>query len=125
MLGPTIINLHESITLVHHLQELSRIGIWPLSTSFHGASTRDVLHKLEDYQHCNQSHCGCSRLGIGSTVKAISHDFSFPFGLCLECYKNGKVSPSSGNCTACEPAFCGRPDKEDGRRHLGTEVMWV
>lgn len=112
MLGPTLINLHESITLVHHLQELTRIGLWPLSTSFCEASTQDVLHKLNEYQPCKQSHCGCSRLGLGSTIKTIVQDFSVLCGLCLECYRNGKTSPSSGNCTACQPIFCGRPHEE-------------
>lgn len=115
MVGPTLINIHESITLVHHLQELTRIGLWPLSTSFHKASTLDVLQKLGEYRPCDQSHCGCSRLGLRTIVKNIVQDFNGLRGLCLECYRNGKISPSSGNCMACEPAFCGRVDEETNR----------
>lgn len=121
--GPALINLPESITLVHHLQELIRIGIWPLSKSFYKASPQDVIHKLKEYHPCNQSHCGCSRLGLGSSVEAIVKDLSIACGLCLKCYRNGKTSPSSDNCTACEPAFCGRPDEEIDRRHLGILLM--
>ena len=119
MLGPTLINLHESITLVHHLRELTRIGLWPLTTSFHEASTRDVLQKLEEYQPCNQSHCGCSRLNLSISVKFIVQTFHIAQGLCLECYRNGKTSPSSGNCMACQPAFCGRADEDTNRDYFG------
>ena len=75
-------------------------------------STSDVLQKLEKYQSCDQSQCGCSRLHLVFKVKDIVQDFRIQRGLCLECYRNGKTSPSSGNCMACQPAFCGRPDEE-------------
>ena len=121
MLGPTLISLQESITLVHHLQELTRIGLWPLSMSFDKASTRDVLQRLREYRPCNQDHCGCSRLSLGSSVRDILHDFRVTGGLCLNCYKNGRTSPYSGNCGACEPSFCGRQDEEAIRLYLGPD----
>ncbi len=113
MFGPSLVNLHEPTAVVHHLQELTRLGLWPPSVGFHKASTQDVLKKLEKYHTCNQSHCACSRLGLSDFVEGIVEEFSDLRGLCLGCYKNGRTSRASGNCTACQPAFCGEADLED------------
>ena len=98
--------------LGHHFQELTRIGLWPLSMSLHKASTKGVLQKLEKYKPCTQTYCGCSSLVLSPKVKSIVQDFSVQRGLCLECYRNGKYSPSSGNCMARPPEFCERADEE-------------
>ena len=98
-------------TLCHYLQELNRIGLWPLPWNI---TINEVLQKVDMYQACTrgvQGRCRCLKTELRAMVRrAASLIRSSQLGLGLKYYKKGSFSRFRDNCMASQPALCSRAD---------------
>jgi hypothetical protein len=107
--------------ITHHIKELQRIDLWPLSKTIQQASLMDVEQKLGSYQGCKRDDCGCSRIRMHDAIKVILGVITEKqAGLCLKCYKVGKISRASENCMMLDQRLCesGEIDRDRWLRNL-------
>ena len=118
VITPLLTDDYDPLTINHHLQELRGIGLWPLSQKFQQVSIRGVGEKLDFYQACKRSGCSCSRFELQNHMYHIADvSRSKQRGLCLKCYKVGRVSQASGNCMRPLQTPCRAADEEDTSYH--------
>ena len=91
MITPLLTDNGDPLTITHHLQELRGIGLWPLSEKVQQASIRGVEEKLDFYQACKRDDRRCSRVGLQDLINQIADVLRKQRGLCLKCYKVGRV----------------------------------
>lgn len=109
------------IAITHHIKELQRIDLWPLFKTFQQANVKDVEQKLGFYQACKRDDCGCSRVKMHDVIKVILGVIrEKQAGLCLKCYKVGKVSRASENCMMLDQRLCesGETDRDHWLNNL-------
>ncbi|KAL2037385.1 hypothetical protein N7G274_009870 [Stereocaulon virgatum] len=121
MITQVLSDTEGPIAITHHIKELQRIDLWPLSKIFQQASLKDVEQRLGFYQACKWYDCGCSRVKMHDTIKVILGVIAEKqAGLCLKCYKVGKVSRASENCMMLDQRLCesGEIDRDRFLRNL-------
>lgn len=100
--------------LVEWLLELSRLGLWPLSTTMFEMSLNDIHTNLktfidfdkaeqdeQDMKKCDCQTCECKAcsISLGKVMKEIEKRTRDDIKeLCLICVKNDQFTPREGNC---------------------------
>ena len=96
-----------------YVQELYRIGLWPINNTNTQMSIQEISHRLRGFQDYDITHpwiTGCpsdfakidfkQRL-VDATGRMISGS-----GLCLNCVKKAKTMSADGNCRAASLELC-------------------
>lgn len=92
----------------HFVQELDRLGLWPILKAFHDnsiAGTSDRIMSFKDYdisdQLYNLEHCDNARIACKSLLQeVVLKTPDEQLGRCLNCVKKGIFSKQDGNCQA-------------------------
>ena len=95
------------------MQELRRLGLYPLSTFTNQKSIEQISNKISEfedititgsqrYKTCNSGEVDIKKL-LEDALRTSSESLQ---GLCLNCVKKGKVTTRDGNCQASSLASC-------------------
>ncbi len=92
----------------HYFHELSRLDLWPLTSTMKDnnlAYIQGQLSKLQDHNAIKDSKCLVKRhvpqFDVPFVVKDLAQSAIENLqGLCLSCVKNGKTTVERGNCRA-------------------------
>ena len=117
-------------TLAHLAKGLKDIGLWPLSTACQKMSIIAIMNRLHRYREsqgeCQATNCQCVRKGVQAKIDALRTRFENEMrGLCLKCHREGKIYHYTGNCTACDPLYCGRAETEARNFPIHNFVPWT
>ena len=74
LIEPLLRDGGDPLTVIHHLQKLQSVGLWPISSSFCAATIKSICGKLRRYPVCNQLYCGCRRIGLMARVRALADE---------------------------------------------------
>ena len=96
-----------------YVQELYRIGLWPIKNTDTQMSIRDISNRLRCFQdyyitdpsdvghRCDLANIDFKQRLVDATGRMISDS-----GLCLHCVKKGKIMKADGNCRAASVELC-------------------
>ena len=97
-----------STTITHIVSNLKMAGVWPSKGFDIGGDIQDVSSNLINISRCNQGgSCVCDDLNRQLRVLQCSQEVSSQLkGLCLSCFRNGKISIAQGNCASEKAEQC-------------------
>ena len=98
----------------YYIQELHRIGLWPIPNLDTAKSIQDVSDRL--LKICNYSAvdlceagmcCDEANIDFEEHLLQVTETISkCNTGLCLNCVKKGKIMSADGNCRAASLELC-------------------
>lgn len=96
----------QNNSTLHYLQELNRVGLWPVSTYFREPGLKALLRKFHLFEKCHMGGCNCRGHDFKGHLHRVAVEIEAKRGLCLKCARHGMLSSQGGNCTAVLPADC-------------------
>ena len=100
-----------------YFQELSRLGLWPISTLERpdAGSFSQLKERIAEFEICSvrasNNTCLIPHVDIkGALEMAAEKIFRNQKGLCLRCVNEGKIMVSDGNCRAESHDSCSMND---------------
>ena len=96
------------------VEELCRIGLWPIPYTNTQKSIQDVSSCLLDFENYSVSdvyekggYCDAANIDFKhDLVQAIERSMKRSRGLCLNCVKKGRIMIADGNCRATSLELC-------------------
>ena len=104
-------------TITHYYQQLHALGLWPPSTKFQELTIKEVYQAFMSFKPCDKwkgkdeddPECSCSYSRFDARLKQAAEDaMAKQTGLCLCCFRKGKLSHQDGNCGSSEANKCGK-----------------
>ena len=96
-----------------YVQELYRVGIWPINKTNTRLSIQEILNRLEgfqDYYYVTDSRytrsCDTAKVNFKQRLEDARGRMILGSGLCLNCVKKGKIMSADGNCRAASLELC-------------------
>lgn len=99
----------------HYLQELLRLGLWPISNTIEHKTVESVagqIIQLENYYDRYGSNgtgaiCKSPSIDLEKRLQEVVSEHSEDQkGLCLNCVRHGKATVNQGNCVASSRVLC-------------------
>lgn len=94
----------------HFLEALNKVDLWPLSKKLQSSTLQDVLKSLRRLAECRgTTDCNCQDFDFDIPLEGAAEDVERELkGLCLTCFKNGRLTWEEGNCSAGKYVSCSR-----------------
>ena len=96
-----------------YVQELYRIGLWPINNTNTQMSIQEISNRLrgfQDYYITDPYNTGClvdfADINFKPRLVEATRRMISASGLCLNCVKKGKIMSADGNCREASLELC-------------------
>ena len=92
-------NTSHILTVSHIIEELYDHELWPLSEIMQCSNLSELLDWALRIETCRGKGCACSEMELRVNFTGwVQQALASERGLCLDCFRQGKLSKGEGNC---------------------------
>ena len=89
----------DYVTLGHAIQSLLENDLWPLPKMLQYSDFSEIRKLTSEIKDCDGGDCSCPEVGLRWEFGIwVQEALDSQKGLCLECFRQGKLSKGEGNC---------------------------